>query len=63
VAVRRFEPGAEGDDGVRGGRLVLVFALKKNLPAGGGQAAALAGTLDRWDGDHPDPYLGHRWPP
>ncbi len=42
--------------------LVLVFVLKKNLPAGGGQAAALARILDRWDEDHPDPYLGHHWP-
>jgi hypothetical protein len=42
--------------------LVLVFVLKKNLPAGGGQAAALAKILDRWDRDHPDPYLGHHWP-
>jgi hypothetical protein len=42
--------------------LVLVFVLKKNLPAGGGQAAALARVLDRWDRDHPDPYLGHLWP-
>jgi hypothetical protein len=42
--------------------LVLVFALKKNLPAGGGQAAALARILDGWDRDHPDPYLGHHWP-
>ena len=42
--------------------LVLVFVLKKNLPAGGGQAAALARILDRWDWTHPDPYLGHHWP-
>ena len=42
--------------------LVLVFVLKENLPAGGGQAAALARILDRWDRDHPDPYLGHHWP-
>jgi hypothetical protein len=42
--------------------LVLVFVLKKNLPAGGGQAAALAEILDRWARDHPDPYLGHHWP-
>ena len=41
--------------------LVLVFVLK-NLPAGGGQAAALARILDNWDRDHPDPYLGHHWP-
>jgi hypothetical protein len=42
--------------------VVLVFVLKKNLPAGGGQAAALAALLDRWANDHPDPYLGHHWP-
>lgn len=42
--------------------LVLVFVLKKNLPAGGGQAAALAKILDRWAQDHPDPYLGPHWP-
>lgn len=42
--------------------LVLVFVLKKNLPAGGGQAAALAKILDRWAHGHPDPYLGPHWP-
>ncbi len=42
---------------------VLVFVLKKNLPAGGGQAAALAKILDRWAQEHPDPYLGPHWPP
>ena len=42
---------------------VLVFVLKKNLPAGGGQAAALAKVLARWAQDHPDPYLGSHWPP
>jgi Domain of unknown function (DUF5615) len=42
--------------------VVLVFVLKRNLPAGGGQAAALARILDRWAGDSPDPYLGHHWP-
>lgn len=42
--------------------VVLVFVLKKNLPAGGGQAAALAKTLDRWAADHPQPYLGPHWP-
>jgi Domain of unknown function (DUF5615) len=42
--------------------LVLVFVLKNNLPAGGGQASALASILDRWDRDHPDSYLGHHWP-
>jgi Domain of unknown function (DUF5615) len=42
--------------------VVLVFALKKNLPAGGGQAAVLARILDRWAKNSPDPYLGHHWP-
>jgi hypothetical protein len=42
--------------------VVLVFILKRNLPAGGGQAAALARILDRWAQDVPDPYLGHHWP-
>ncbi len=42
--------------------LVLVFVLKKNLPAGSAQAAALVRILDRWAKDHPDPYLGHHWP-
>ncbi len=42
--------------------VVLVFILKRNLPAGGGQAAALARILDRWARDAPDPYLGHHWP-
>jgi hypothetical protein len=42
---------------------VLVFVLKKNLPAGGGQATALAKALVRWAQEHPDPYLGPHWPP
>jgi Domain of unknown function (DUF5615) len=42
--------------------LVLVFVLKRNLPAGGGQAAALPKGLDRWAKEHPDPYLGPHWP-
>lgn len=42
--------------------VVLVFVLKKNLPAGGGQAAALAKVLDSWAQDYPDPYLGAHWP-
>ena len=41
--------------------LVLVFVLKRNLPAAGGQAFALAAVLHRWAGDDPDPCLGpHR---
>lgn len=43
--------------------VALIFVLKRNLPAGGGQAAALAKILDRWAQDHPEPYLGHHWPP
>ena len=42
--------------------VVLVFVLKRNLPAGGGQAVALAKVLDRWTQEHPDPYLGPHWP-
>jgi hypothetical protein len=41
---------------------VLVCVLKKSLPAGGGQAAALAKDLDRWAQEHPHPYLGPHWP-
>lgn len=43
--------------------VVLVFVLKKNLPAGGGQAPALARALDQWARDNLDPYLGPHWPP
>ncbi|MGH8960716.1 MAG: DUF5615 family PIN-like protein [Jatrophihabitantaceae bacterium] len=42
--------------------LIVVFVLKKNLPTGGSQAAALAKTLDRWARDHPVPYVGPHWP-
>jgi hypothetical protein len=42
--------------------LVLVFVLKKNLQAGGAQAAALAAILDRWVDENPGPYLGAHWP-
>jgi hypothetical protein len=42
--------------------LALVFVLKRNLPAGGGQASALAAVLDRWAENHPRPYLGPHWP-
>lgn len=41
--------------------VVLVFVLKRRLPAGRGQAAALAELLDRWAHNHPEPYLGHHW--
>lgn len=42
--------------------LVLVFVLKRSLPVGGGQAAALAALLDRWAVGSQTPYLGHHWP-
>jgi hypothetical protein len=42
--------------------LVLIFVLKKTLPAGGAQARAQAKAIDRWARDHPDPYLGPHWP-
>ncbi len=49
-------------DFARESDVVLVFVLKRNLPAGASQAAALAGLLDRWVREHPDPYLGEHWP-
>jgi hypothetical protein len=42
--------------------VVLLFVLKKNLPAGGAQAAALAAVLDHRADEHPDPYRGPHWP-
>jgi hypothetical protein len=42
--------------------VMLIFILKRNLPAGGGQAAALAKLLDHWTHAFPDPYLGPHWP-
>jgi Domain of unknown function (DUF5615) len=42
--------------------VILVFVLKKNLPAGGAQAPALAKCLDRWSRSAPDPYIGPHWP-
>lgn len=42
--------------------VVLLFVLKKNLPPGGAQAAALASVLDLWAHEHPEPYVGPHWP-
>jgi hypothetical protein len=42
--------------------VVLVFVLKKNLPAGGAQAEALSKLLHRWAQTNPQPYRGHHWP-
>jgi hypothetical protein len=49
-------------DFARESDLVLMFVLKRSLPAGGAQAGALAELLDRWVREHPDPYLGAHWP-
>jgi hypothetical protein len=43
--------------------VVVVFVLKKNMPAGGAQSPALAPALNRWAGANPDPYVGPHWPP
>ena len=42
--------------------LVLVCVLKRNLPAGGAQAKALAKLLDAWCRANPTPYVGQHWP-
>lgn len=42
--------------------LVMVFVRKRDLPAGGAQASALADLLDRWTSEHPAPYRGAHWP-
>ena len=42
--------------------VVLVFILKRRLPAGGAQAAALADVLARWAAATPEPYIGVHWP-
>jgi len=42
--------------------IVLIFVLKRNLPAGSAQAPALVAILDRWNHEHPDPYIGPHWP-
>jgi hypothetical protein len=42
--------------------VVLSFVLKRNLPAGGAQASALAKVLDQWARSNPEPYLGPHWP-
>ena len=42
--------------------VVLIFVLKRKLPAGRAMAPALAKVLDRWSCANPDPYLGAHWP-
>lgn len=42
--------------------VVLVFVLKRKLPAGAGQGEALAVALDSWARANPEPYIGSHWP-
>lgn len=42
--------------------VILIFVLKRNLPARGAQAPALAKYLDNWSRANPDPYIGPHWP-
>ncbi|HET8989453.1 MAG TPA: DUF5615 family PIN-like protein [Humibacillus sp.] len=42
--------------------VVLVFVLKRSLPAGSAMGAALAQVLDEWARRHPEPYVGAHWP-
>jgi hypothetical protein len=42
--------------------VILIFILKRKLPAGKAQAAALATVLDGWARANPDPYRGSHWP-
>jgi hypothetical protein len=41
--------------------VVLVFVLRRNLPAGGAMATGLAERLARWAGGNPDPFPGQHW--
>jgi hypothetical protein len=41
---------------------ILIFVLKRKLPAAGAQAPALAKALDSWARANPDPYVGPHWP-
>lgn len=42
--------------------LPVVSVLKRNQPAGGAQAMALAVLIDAWARANPTPYRGHHWP-
>ena len=42
--------------------VILIFIVKRKLPAGGAQAPALAKALDGWARANPEPYLGPHWP-
>ena len=49
-------------DFVRERDIVLVFVLKRRLPAGGAQASGLVDVLARWATANPEPYVGAHWP-
>lgn len=49
-------------DYARESDVVLVFVLKRQLPAGSAQAPALAEMLHHWLAANPTPYLGAHWP-
>jgi predicted nuclease of predicted toxin-antitoxin system len=40
----------------------VVFVRKSDFPPGGALPAHLAGHLDRWAIQHPEPYVGFHWP-
>ena len=42
--------------------VVLVFVLKRTLPAGAAMAIALTRALADWSRGHPEPYVGAHWP-
>lgn len=41
--------------------VVLVFVLRRTLPAGGAMAAGLADRLAHWVAANPDPFPGQHW--
>lgn len=59
LAVAAYLPRFKGSSRERD--VVLAFVVKKKLPAGGGQAAALANVLDRRAQEFPDSYIGVHW--
>lgn len=42
--------------------VILLFVRKESLPPGDAMAKALAGLLDAWAQDNPEPYVGIHWP-
>ena len=41
--------------------VVLIFVLKRTLPAGAAMASALTRALADWAEGHPEPYVGAHW--